>query len=73
MFKPEKLVDQRNSILSDFRKLGFVGSTAFYNICKSKNPTLNSYALVCFWKGGFCFSRTFTNAVRGIVDSLQYE
>lgn len=63
---------ERNNILLGFRKLGFGGITAFYNVCKSIDVTLNGFQLLEFYRGTAVYPQLVTSLYT-ILEKLKYE
>jgi hypothetical protein len=63
---------QRNIIITEFKSLGFLGMTSFYNVCKSLDATLNGFELIAFYFG-HKVDQKIINRLYEIIESLKYE
>lgn len=68
----KELIKKRWQILGEFAQLGFKGRTAFYNVCKSIMPTLNSFMLLEFWFKK-PVSTKFCKDLESVLEILKYE
>lgn len=66
------LIEKRLNIIINFKRLGFVGRVAFYNVCKSIDTTLSDFDIVDFYDYGNA-TVEFTNKMESIVNTLRYE
>lgn len=68
--KPLQL--QRCVLLNRFYKLGFRGRTAFYNVCKSLDATLNGLEIISFYDFGNT-NQSLINRLNAVIDCLENE
>lgn len=61
-----------SSLKNRFKSLGFMGMTAFYNVCKSLDTTLNGFDIIRFWKFNQA-DENFLNKVEIVLNKLKYE
>jgi hypothetical protein len=67
-----KIQSERNVILHEFKSLGFWGKTAFFNVCKSIDVTLNGFELVRFYQGD-AVSKAVVSRLYAILERLKNE
>ena len=70
LFRP--LFARRCNIITDFKKLGFVGRNAFYNVCKTFDATLNGFQLLVFYDGRMLDKKLIAR-LEEIVECLKHE
>lgn len=63
---------ERNAILLNFRKFGFMGVTPFYNVCKSVDVTLNGFRLLEFYRGTAVYP-DLIDVLHGVLETLRHE
>jgi len=67
-----KLQIKRINILFTFKRLGFRGRTAFYNVCKSIDVTLSSLDIINFYDHEFV-SENLVTKMEGFIEKLKNE
>ena len=63
---------ERSIILSEFKKMGFWGKTAFFNVCKSLDVTLNGFELLQFYEG-ISVKQSLINRLYAIIECVKNE
>lgn len=66
------LQKERNSILSAFIKMGFIGVVSFFNVCKNLDAALSVYDLRAFYDGSIVEQKTVSR-LQEILEVLRYE
>lgn len=67
-----KIQNERNIILHEFKSLGFWGKTPFFNVCKSIDITLNGFELIDFYQGDEV-SKSIVSKLYAIIETLKNE
>lgn len=70
--KQLKPLQKRAVIIGGFTHLGFTCRTAFYNVCKSLDSTLNGFELINFYNGEVV-SETLVNRLEAVLEMLKNE